>query len=109
MDTVKHELMRLAKVMDSGPFGLPAIPINKMTSRQVRCIPALLKEYPETFAMRGTAEAPEPPQLVKSPDDPDAPLDPGVPAVWVRRNVDGTDFRDWKMAVKLGFADVWGT
>jgi hypothetical protein len=108
METVRHELMRLAVEIDRGPFGLPAVPITKMSSRQIRCLPAILADYPDCFVMRGTPDSPELPNLVKSVDDPEAPLDPGLPVVWVRRAVDGKDLRDWNLAAKLGFANTWG-
>ena len=109
METVRHEVMRLAVEMDRDQFGLPAVPITKMSSRQIRCLPAILADYPDCFVMRGTPDNPELPHLVKSTTDPEAPLDPGLPVVWVRRSTDGKNLRDWKLAVKLGFSDTWGT
>ena len=107
METVRHELMVLAKVCDRGLEGLPAIPITKLTSRQLRCLPPILARYTDCFAIRGTSKFPELPHLVKSVTDPDAPLEPDVPTVWVRRAKDGKPFRDWKIAVKLGFSEAW--
>lgn len=109
MEIVRFELMRLAKAQDKGAFGLPAVPITKMSSLQIRCLPALLDVYKECFVMRGTSSNPEMPHLVKSELDQDAPLTEGIPTVWVRRDEKGKDFRDWQLAVKLGFADIWKT
>ena len=107
METVRHELMRLAKEADKSLTGLPAIPITKMSSDQIRCLPAILAEYPDCFIIRGTPNCAELPHLVKSAEDPYAPLEAGIPNVWVRRDKSGKLFRDWKIAVKLGFSEVW--
>lgn len=106
---IRHEIMRLAAVEEKGEHGLPAVPITKMSPRQLKCLPAILAEHSYCFIMRGTADHPELPHLLKTVSDPDAPLDPDVPVVWVRRTVEGRDFRDWTAAARLGFAEVWGT
>ena len=108
MENVRHELMALAKELDRDALtGLPAVPITKMSTLQIMCLPAILTAYPDCFVMRGTPKCPEMPQLVKSVTDPDAQLEAGVPTVWVRRGKDGKPFRNWGVATKLGFADVW--
>jgi hypothetical protein len=109
MQVVRHEIMRLAAEAEKGDYGLPAVPITKMSPRQLRCLPAILNEFSGCFVMRGTPEKPELPHLVKTVTDPTAPLDPDTPVVWVRRNVEGRDFRDWVMAARLGFSEIWNT
>jgi hypothetical protein len=107
MQIVRHEIMRLAADAEKGDYGLPAVPITKMSPKQLRCLPAILNEFTDCFVLRGTPENPELPHLVKTVTDPTAPLDPDVPVVWVRRNVEGRDFRDWTMAARLGFSEIW--
>lgn len=109
MERVKQEVIRVAEDVErNDEEGMPAVPITRLQPRQIRQLPALLTEYPDLFQLRGTAQDPEPPHLLRSDDDPDAPLEPGVPNVWVRRKSNGDRFRNWKETTKLGFQDIWG-
>ena len=83
------------------------IPASALTPEQVRALAWLEAERPGDFCVRMPDE--EKTHLQRSPEDPDAPLDPEMAHVSVRRDIKGKDFRDWKLAARLGFSERWAS
>ena len=107
---VYKELQGLAEQCNAGllvPDALvPAVPVNYMTVRQIKQVPAILVAYGTTeVRFRNTQACPEPAHLIKRDGDEGAPFEDGVPNLWFRFNTEGKPFRDWKIAGRLGFPE----
>lgn len=94
-------------------YVLPCVPIDQMTSEQIRSVPYLLAHYsPYRVILRGTADDPEPKHLTEADTEAaddlweELVLVPGVANLWFRCDTAMRDFRDWRHS-NLGFRDVW--
>jgi hypothetical protein len=87
-----------------------AVPITKMTSRQIRHLPSVIAANPADVALRGTATNPEPLHLlaygednaVEEEEEEACFLKAGTPNLWFRFKTDGSPFRDWNRS-RLNF------
>lgn len=107
-ETVFRELQAQAEINDQ-EHCICAVPVTRMTPRQIQHLPALLKANPCEAALRGTPERPEPDHLFENDEDDVAAcfLRPGIPNLWFRFKPDGTPFRNWDVS-RLDFPE-WKT
>lgn len=75
--------------------GLPAVPINEMSSNQILAIPAILAMYPDEVQLRGTDECPEHPSFTEVLDG-KSRLVAGLPSLWFRWDRIGEPLMPWK-------------
>ena len=94
VDSIFKDLQARAVQIDDEHF-VCAVPITRMTSRQIQHLPALIQANPADVALRGTAELPEPPHLLEADEETACFLEAGVPNLWFRFRPDGKPFRDW--------------
>ena len=90
------------------PQGYAAIPITKMTPKQIRLIPAITAMFADEVRLRGTPDNPEPDFLLEADEDGPAAFTLGVPNLWFRQNSKLEDQHNWTIAWKLDFAETWG-
>ena len=88
--------------------GLAALPIDKMTPKQIRLIPAIKAMFEDEVCLRGTPDNPEPDFLLEADEDEPAALTKGIPNLWFRHNSKLEDQHHWTVATLLGFAESWG-
>lgn len=91
-----------------GRISYAAIPIDQMTPKQIRMVPAIMSMFANEVCLRGTLVNPEPHFLVEADDDEPAAFSGKTPNLWFRYNNKLEDQHNWTIAWKLGFAETWG-
>jgi hypothetical protein len=91
-----------------GSINYAAVPIDEMTPKQIRLVPAIASMFADEVCLRGTWEMPEPGFLLEADEDDPAAFTKGIPNLWFRYNSKLEEQHNWTMAWKLGFAEAWG-
>lgn len=91
-----------------GSINYAAVPIDEMTPKQIRLVPAIASMFADEVCLRGTRENPEPDFLLEADEDDPAAFTKGIPNLWFRYNDKLEDQHNWSVAWKLGFAEAWG-
>lgn len=84
----------------------PVVRASRLTRKERRMLPKLLDMFSQSLVIRGASTDIQEPQGIL--DDEDMPIDREGFNLWVRQDVDGTEFCDWDKAGFLKLAEFWG-
>jgi hypothetical protein len=104
----RREFRTLQDAATERVSGYAAIPIDQMTPKQIRLVPAIKALYADQVCLRGTADNPEPTFLLERDEDKPATFTGETPNLWFRYTSQLKDQHNWTIASTLGFAEAWG-
>lgn len=90
-NTVYREL-QVKALMNKRDHFVPVVPVTSMTPRQIAAIPRILQDRADDVVLRGTADNPEPANVVEDGED-GYPIVAGSINLWFRRAPDDMPFQ----------------